>query len=1784
MADEKNDYIPSFEETEIIPDDYVPSFDETESVDIATTEKKKSQPFYEQKPISEDIGGVSEIVSQSQSALPSVEPTGVSEPEFLTTEEQPLKEGKYFIKDMASDSVREFSRQDFENMLSDPSFSENIKQGKINIKIDDDTDMGFKVAQLLNPPPVSEVAPQQSPEDLSFWDSVNNTYDNIGTRLQGFIPRLNIVAADTWETVLGKELAQKWYGLENRDLEQVRAEAYSKLAELEKETKATRGVVESVMSADPAGFAAAVVDAVGALASTAAPSILTGGAGLFTEMVGDAIVDYNNTKAEQAGVSVDELYKTNQAEFGTPAFIGIIGGSMEKIGLKGVTKGITKNITGKNLQKVIQISKEVNKEGMTEWVQTGLEEANKVLAMGGSVADAGVAAGKKMASEEGLESYLKGTLGSAGAIGIGRATRGAISPLIVGKEGRAKAKEAEGKINALKQDVKNPEISNDVKATLSQTIKAAQNELLTLAEETRAKMQSLTKEMREEVVAINEEIAKRDLIISDPNVSEQSKEIVSGEIKKLESEAETLLKAEIKTPPTPEAETKTEGATKQEKSDESKTEGQRKEGEVLVPEVSAEGVTEVAPEGEIKAVSEPAKAVSEPVETEKTPAQKTKQEAKIEIPEGEVKKTVLTYRVYEGKAREEIKKELEKHGLTRERISQKERSEQADSLIEEYGEEAVLEIVKNGDIRGAAASAVIAKLAKRVDDQMAKLDATDTEKLSELGKKAAELINLLGQEAFYGGEFNSQLAYEYDNSDLGYNIEKKINDFKEEFGVIPVEIEAKFRDADKQMKELREKLAEAEKKIKILKEEQAIADIRESIERNRKRGVKSERPLKKGKDLIAEGADELAEALGFIQMAHGTKKPDVSKALAKIGRGLIDEGLATAENVMQKIKEYVDDKFSGKVEFEKYSKDVELQLKKLEEKTTGDGKIKISHSMIEEFVERGIDNINDLTIAVRDAIKEQSPNATEREVRDAITKYGKIANLNKDQLQVDIRKMKRVGIKISQIEDVRNKKRPLRSGLQRDKLDAEERALQKELKELMKDLPPEEGQLEKEWRSALDAIKTRLRNSIEDLERRIETGEKPPAKRQVEYDAEAKILKEERDKLKKIIEELEGKPEITDEQRVKIAARSLENSISELERRIREGELYPKKEESKTPETPELKALREQKDKLKEEIERLKKIQNPPKSPEQKATETAIKSTERRADELAKRIQNKELEVQKKQSLVQNSAELQAAKTRLEKQKEELRKLQEEAGIPEKAKLQAAKKRATERISELERRIKEGDFSKKPKKPIIVDTELIKLKADKIRIQEIYDKEFEKARLKNRTRREKWIDNIWDIWGITRLLQATGEFSFVGIQGLQQSVAHPIHAKEAFKIALQNFASERKSEKWLREIKSQEWYPELKQSKLAITEPNAKTTAREELFFSDYTNLVWDTIGFPIKLFSKKAFDKWTTLSPFKGFERAASGYLDTLRVLRFLDGKQMLEKNGITFNKNPEAYKQMADAINTMTGRASLGRAEQLSQSLTKVFFSPRNWASAIKTATPYALYHFGKMRAGAEGFKPSIAQKMAIGDFAKFIGATTSMVALAAAYFNNDDDDETGVEFDPTSSDFGKIKIGDTRIDPWGGRIQQVVLLSRFIADSVKKESGEIIPLGTRNKTPTKKELLIDMATNKLAPSASLLEKYLSTQTDSKGNKVTRYGDPYEFSEELKEKIYPIYWGTINELLKDDATALDGLLIFYAFFGGGVQTFEKREKKKKEPQKPKTPEEKAAQKLEFLKKRKEK
>ena len=273
-----------------------------------------------------------------------------------------------------------------------------------------------------------EVPVSQDPE-IGGWENFKNNVENVYTRILGFDDRLALAAADTFETLLGKENAAKMYkamptydqetGKWLDSPEEVRKAAYRELAQTDAQQKQTVGLIDSwdKLTKEEGDTAKDVGNLVSAAAgsglnmlSTLVTSGLTFGAGLYTDMMGDAIVDANKAKAEKLGISIEELYETGQNEFAVPAAVGVAGGLLEGIGVKAVGdyvgKVASKNVGGA----ILAMANNSGKEGLTEWLQFGLENYNNERAAGNK--DAAGTALEKLFTREGAETALQGAVGA----------------------------------------------------------------------------------------------------------------------------------------------------------------------------------------------------------------------------------------------------------------------------------------------------------------------------------------------------------------------------------------------------------------------------------------------------------------------------------------------------------------------------------------------------------------------------------------------------------------------------------------------------------------------------------------------------------------------------------------------------------------------------------------------------------------------------------------------------------------------------------------------------------------------------------------------------------------------------------------------------------------------------------------------------------------------------------------------------------------------------------------------------------------------------------------------------------------------------------------------------------------------------------------------------------------------------------------------------------------------------------------------------------------------------
>lgn len=232
----------------------------------------------------------------------------------------------------------------------------------------------------------------------------------------------------------------------------------------------------------------------------------------------------------------------------------------------------------------------------------------------------------------------------------------------------------------------------------------------------------------------------------------------------------------------------------------------------------------------------------------------------------------------------------------------------------------------------------------------------------------------------------------------------------------------------------------------------------------------------------------------------------------------------------------------------------------------------------------------------------------------------------------------------------------------------------------------------------------------------------------------------------------------------------------------------------------------------------------------------------------------------------------------------------------------------------------------------------------------------------------------------------------------------------------------------------------------------------------------------------------------YKASEAAYTSFVQKTRMDVFSKYLDIAKKSGVDIT-DTEELKSIAKMVNSLTGRGSLGKLEPVGNTINNVFFSPRFLKSNIDTLT---LHAFDKMT--------PFARKQAIKNLVKIISGTAAVMAIANAVKPG------SVELDPRSSDFGKIKVGDTRFDVTGGENSIATLAARLLTSSSKSTtSGQVTKLNSgKFGSQTDMDVFNNFWENKLSPAAGVARDIAKGQ-DPNGNKPT-------VANEAKNSLLPI------------------------------------------------------------------
>jgi len=512
----------------------------------------------------------------------------------------------------------------------------------------------------------------------------------------------------------------------------------------------------------------------------------------------------------------------------------------------------------------------------------------------------------------------------------------------------------------------------------------------------------------------------------------------------------------------------------------------------------------------------------------------------------------------------------------------------------------------------------------------------------------------------------------------------------------------------------------------------------------------------------------------------------------------------------------------------------------------------------------------------------------------------------------------------------------------------------------------------------------------------------------------------------------------------------------------------------------------------------------------------ALQNGEVPQTETKKREQNKKLKELRDKIKSIKQDDIDAAREKLNKQKladKEAKRLEKEANkkSPEQIVLDNVKKRITKQIQELEEKLAKGDYSKEAKKePIKLDAEALELKDKLIKLKQEREIRLLQQEYANRTKGQKAKDLALEVVNVPRTLMASMDFSAPLRQGIVASVANPKEAGFAFVEMFRQAMSQKRFDRWFYDLRESDVYPVMEEAGLYIADPHdPKLSAKEEMFMNNLAE--------KIPLIGKMV----------KGSERAYVSYLNKMRADLFVKGMMAFEADGKTVKNSPELYKSLASFINNSTGRGKMTKVlEDSAPILNSMFFSPRLMASRINMLNP-AYY---------QSLSPEI-QKMALKDMGTFVGFGLSILALAALA-------GADVEEDPRSPNFGKIKIGDTTYDIWGGFQQYAVELTQLIrgetksatTGQVRKLDGKTFPFKSRGDD------LEAFIRGKAAPVPAAVMNLLY------GKKVT--GQRTDKETEAVGLLSPLMVKDAVEAYKKDGVLGSLAVGVPAAFGIGVQT----------------------------------
>lgn len=251
---------------------------------------------------------------------------------------------------------------------------------------------------------------------------------------------------------------------------------------------------------------------------------------------------------------------------------------------------------------------------------------------------------------------------------------------------------------------------------------------------------------------------------------------------------------------------------------------------------------------------------------------------------------------------------------------------------------------------------------------------------------------------------------------------------------------------------------------------------------------------------------------------------------------------------------------------------------------------------------------------------------------------------------------------------------------------------------------------------------------------------------------------------------------------------------------------------------------------------------------------------------------------------------------------------------------------------------------------------------------------------------------------------------------------------------------------------------------------------------------------------------------------RAYTAFLNKLRADTFESLINDSKVFGLDGKTNLPLAREFANFVNTASGRGSLGKLEKSAVTLNTLLFSPRLISSRLTMLNP-RYYIMADPTVRKEALKSLFAVAAT--------GTTLTQLGKLAG---------GTVESNPTSSDFGKLKIGNVRLDPYGGFQQYIVAASRLLSQkSTSSTTGKEYDLNNPKGPfdPTNMDVIKNFTRSKMHPVLGFAWSLLSGQKEMTGQKMN-FGTTNPMDNAVSQRFIPILFQDLYSIAQENPKLL--------------------------------------------------